>query len=65
MNGNIYNHAFILRIRCEDTGLRQSEKIWRGSIEHVGSGQRFFFQDLGHILDFIIEQVCSGKPLPK
>ncbi len=50
------NHSFILRIRREG----QAEDAWRGSIEHVGSGQRFFFQDLNSIIDFILEQVSTS-----
>jgi hypothetical protein len=54
------NHSFILRIRSENTSQAKKRNVWRGSIEHVGSGQRFFFQDLESILDFILEQIHSS-----
>ena len=54
-------HSFILRIRCEDTGQRPNEKVWRGSIEQVGGDQCFFFQDLESILDFVLERVCPTE----
>jgi hypothetical protein len=40
-------HAFIVRIWPEALDSDGNIKTWRGSIEHVGNGQRLHFCDLG------------------
>lgn len=45
--------AFIVRVWCEPSGTSAASSHWRGSIEHVLSGQRAFFLDLGRIAEFI------------
>jgi hypothetical protein len=57
--------SFIVRIWCEsgDSGAASGE--WRGSIEHVSSGQRIFFRDLGAIGRFMkphLEQLGIDTP---
>ena len=42
-------HAFIVRIWMETRELRDAEPIWRGVIEHVGSGARVYFDQLEQI----------------
>jgi len=27
--------------------------MWRGAVDHIGSGQRFYFASLGDLTDFI------------
>jgi len=46
--------SFIVRVWCEngDAGLG-SVRVWRGSIEHVTSGQRAFFQELDAVVAFM------------
>jgi hypothetical protein len=46
--------SFIVRVWCEkgDRDAR-SVPIWRGSIEHVPSGQRGFFQELDAVTAFM------------
>lgn len=53
--------SFILRI-WNDTppGGTSKEKIWRGSIVHVGSGKRIYFHNLNSITPFIQKQTGMG-----
>lgn len=46
--------SFIVRVWCEsgDAGGR-AVRAWRGSIEHVPSGQRAFFQELNAVIAFM------------
>ena len=55
-------HAFIVRVwhEAEDTDGRSG--AWRGSIIHVGSECRQYFQNLDGIVRFIEEQLgVSGR----
>lgn len=46
--------SFIVRVWCELGDARaRSVHTWRGSIEHVPSGQRAFFQELDAVLAFL------------
>lgn len=45
--------SFIVRIWHEPGGADAGDGEWRGSIEHVGSGQRRFFRELDVILQFL------------
>lgn len=45
--------SFIVRIWCEPNELGAASGEWRGSIEHVPSGRRGFFRDLGAIGQFM------------
>jgi hypothetical protein len=45
--------SFIVRIRREVGNAPGSAGDWRGSIEHVPSGRRAFFRDLGAIVKFM------------
>jgi hypothetical protein len=48
--------SFLVRIWHEAVDLEGNTIAWRGSIEHIGSEKRVYFQDLGQILDFIQEE---------
>jgi hypothetical protein len=51
-------HAFVVRLweeRREDPG---AERQWRGSIEEVRSGARFYFVNLVQLCDLLRER-CS------
>lgn len=57
-------HLFIVRIWQEpgtvETG---AEEDWRGSVQHVRSGQRIIFRRLADLDDFIHTQVsCRSRP---
>ncbi|KAF1703638.1 hypothetical protein [Pseudoxanthomonas suwonensis] len=45
--------AFIVRIWCERGQNPGPGPEWRGSVEHVQSGQRMFFRHLDAVLDFM------------
>ena len=49
-------HAFIVRIWHEDLDNEGNGLAWRGSIQHVGSNKRLYFQDLEGIVRFVREQ---------
>ena len=43
--------SFIVRVWCESgDGEARTVRAWRGSIEHVPSGQRMFFQELDAVI---------------
>ena len=45
--------AFIVRIWCERGDATSVAPEWRGSVEHVQTGQRMFFRHLDAVLDFM------------
>ncbi len=45
--------AFIVRIWCERGGTASLAPEWRGSVEHVQTGQRAFFRHLDAVIDFM------------
>ena len=49
-------HAFIVRIWHEELNGAGNVAVWRGSIDHVASGERLYFCDLGGVVRFIQEQ---------
>jgi hypothetical protein len=50
-------HSFVVRIWHELTDREGNIVTWRGSIDHVGSGERAYFHDLYGIVNFIQEQM--------
>ena len=50
-------HLFIVRIWQQTEGTNPE---WRGSVEHVPSGQRIYFLSLKDLNDFILEQLSSS-----
>lgn len=46
--------AFIVRVWCESGGeVPGAVRAWRGSIEHVSTGQRVFFMELDAVIAFM------------
>lgn len=45
--------AFIVRIWCERGDSAGLAPEWRGSVEHVQTGQRAFFRHLDAVIDFM------------
>jgi len=45
--------SFIIRIWHEWVDEEKNVTIWRGSIDHVGTGQRLYFHDLEGVTRFI------------
>lgn len=52
-------HLFIVRIWQEPEQTRAGE--WRGSIEHVPSGQRMYFASFSDLTDFIRLRVMGAS----
>ena len=48
--------SFVVRIWQETADGNGRAGIWRGSIDHVGSGKRLYFCDLNGIVRFVQEQ---------
>ena len=55
MQGDTY--SFVVRIWHEALDSEGHIIVWRGSVDHVGSGERIHFDDLGQIAQFIQERV--------
>lgn len=45
--------AFVVRVWVETRELPGAVPQWRGAIEHVGEGRRYFFRDLRSMLEFM------------
>ncbi len=50
-------HSFVIRIWQEAMDSEGNITAWRGSIDHVGSGERLHFYDLDRVVHFIQQQV--------
>jgi hypothetical protein len=62
-------HLFVVRLWAEQSVSAPVQ--WRGSVEHVASGQRFYFTSLADMNDFIALQLnqptdslSKGKTTP-
>lgn len=55
-------HLFIVRIWYESP--QRAHQSWRGSVEHVPSGQRLCFASLGDLNDFITLRL-NGRLAPE
>jgi hypothetical protein len=56
--------AFILRFWLETREFKDAEPIWRGIIEHIPSGQYYYFNQLDHlheILNSYLNNPQSGQ----
>jgi hypothetical protein len=53
-------HAFIIRIWRQKAGGAEKNSVWRGSIDHVGAGERLYFSDLAAIDRFIQDRTEIG-----
>lgn len=57
------NAAFIVRQWCE-RGDSGSTSVWRGSVEHVESGRRRFFQKYDVMVAFLRSVTPEFDPIP-
>jgi hypothetical protein len=58
------HHLFIVRIWSEMGSISQSP--CRGSVEHIPTGQKFYFTSLSDLSDFIaIKATVRSQPLSK
>jgi hypothetical protein len=51
-------HLFIVRVWQEPS--QSAPAHWRGSVEHVPSGQRVYFESLNDLTDFIALRLNGG-----
>jgi len=51
-------HSFVVRIWREEKNPAGTATTWRGSIQHVGQGERRYFVDLGEIGRYIHQHVA-------
>ncbi len=58
-NSDRREYLFIVRIWQESTQLKSGG--WRGSIEHVPSGQRLYFVSFNDLNDFIRLRLSSSS----
>jgi hypothetical protein len=54
-------HRFMVHMWLETTA--NGEGQWRGAVDHVGSGRRYYFASLGDLSDFIRLRL-SEQPVP-
>jgi hypothetical protein len=57
--------SFVVRIWHEAVDAEGHVVVWRGSIDHVGSGKRLYFDELGGIVRFIREVMGGSVRRPK
>jgi hypothetical protein len=51
-------HLFIVRVWCEPSD-QEPPGQWRGSVEHVPSGQRIYFASMSDLTRFITSQMTG------
>lgn len=64
-NNEAEAHSFVVRLWRERAGNGGPLHMWRGTIDHVGSGTRHHFRELESIVSFIrrrVERRRSGIP---
>lgn len=54
-------HLFVVRIWQEPSEAVPPGR-WRGSVEHVPSGQRRYFASLGDLNQFMTNQLTDSRP---
>jgi hypothetical protein len=52
-------HLFIVRVWCEPSD-QEPPGQWRGSVEHIPSGQRIYFANLLDLTRFMTSQMGDG-----
>lgn len=56
------DHLFIVRIWQEPGSAEAAgEMIWRGSVQHVRSGERIYFRQLADLNEFIRSQLSRPR----
>jgi hypothetical protein len=57
--------VFIVRFWCESRELEGAHPIWRGSVEHLHSGQRVYvknFKEAESVMSSFVPQTEATKP---
>ena len=50
-------HSFVVRIWHEALDQEGNPTAWRGYVDHIASGKRYYFADLKGIVSFIEQQL--------
>lgn len=50
-------HSFVVRLWRERNGKGQAWSFWRGTIDHVGSETRHYFNELEGMIGFIRRRI--------
>ena len=58
-------HSFVVRIWREAGGGPAEAVTWRGSVDHVGSGDRLYFDEPEAIVRFVREQAGLRARRPR
>ena len=56
-------HSFVVRLWYESGGANAPGQ-WRGSVEHVPSGQRRYFIELGDLTEFVASKLEAPPHQP-
>ena len=51
------SHLFTVRLWLERTG--EDPARWRGRVEHVLSGEAYYFQDWPKLIDFLLKHLAE------
>ncbi|HXW76687.1 MAG TPA: hypothetical protein VEJ20_04680 [Candidatus Eremiobacteraceae bacterium] len=55
-------HRFLVHMWLESAP--NGEGQWRGAVDHVGSGKRYYFASLGDLTDFIRLRLAEAPRAP-
>jgi hypothetical protein len=54
------NHTFVIRIWREGINREKQNPIWRGSIYHVATDERIYFDDVEKVVAFIQTKIGNN-----
>ena len=57
--------SFVVRIWVERREIADALPVWRGLIEHVGTGKRQYFLDLDSVVLFMVDYMDAWGVKPK
>lgn len=55
------DHSFVVRLWKEARDRKDNEPFWRGSVEHVETGNKQYLLDLHEIFDFVVFYIGKGR----
>ncbi len=58
-----FTHVFMVRIWPERRKSQGGEELWRGSVEHLQSNEKAFFQDMEKLCSFIVRKSAARSML--
>ena len=57
-----HSHLFTVRLWHEELGAGQRE--WRGKVQHVHSGEAFYFREWPALVNAIMNMLSDAEPEP-